>query len=250
MGYLRLLQLSRLMDEANDGTGGDAGGGAPPAAKPPEEKPPAAPTADVQAMIDAAVSKAVTANNATRDEKEAGLKKNKEELHGELKELQKKTKEKEDAIRMKEGNVEEVTAEINARVEGEYKEKLAEQSTAIENYKNEAHTKDVEAFVNEIVNQSNIKPAFKRARKLEIMADSKFGTDESGNMTIDGRNQQEFVKNWQENGQNVNDYVLAPQSNGGGAQGGKNDAGASGHAQVLESTTGNLFTAATKLVKT
>jgi len=246
MNYLKFLHDARILQSPEDGgEGGDGGGGA----KAPEPKTPVAAPGITQEQLDAAVSKAVSDNNNLRDAKEAGLKKNKEELHTEKKALQQQLKDNENAIRMRDGNVGEVTTEIDNRLKGEYKEKFAEQQKEIENYKTAAHNKSIEAFVNELVIESNIKPALQRARKLEILADGKIETDESGNMTIDGRNPKEFVSNWLENGQNVNDYVLAPSSSGGGAKGGKTGAGATGHVQILSSLEGaDLFAAASKLV--
>ena len=249
MNYLRFLQDTRKMNEAGSEVGDAGGGPENPPAKKAAPAPAAGITPEIQAMIDAAVGKAVSANDARRDTAEAGLKKNKEELHAEKKALQQQLKDNENRIRMKEGNVEDVTKEIKAQLTTEYAEKFADHEKQIANFQTEKHNNTIEAFVDDIVDQSNIKPAFKRARKLEIMADSKIVTDESGKLTIDGRNPKEFVSNWLENGQHVNDYVLAPTSNGGGAKGAKGNAGAGTHAQALEKHRGgNLFAVAAELV--
>lgn len=259
MSYLRFLQNSRLMNEAGQGEGGAPASTVTPSSissTSAQSHTPAAPASPapitqeaMQAAIKTAVDTALLANNAKRDEAEIGLKKNKEVLLTEKKALEKRLKDNADAIRMKAGDVGEVTREIEARVKGEYSEKLSDAEKQIEIFKTEKHNNTIEAFVDGIVDSCNIKPAFRNARKLEILHGNKIDTDESGNITIDGRNQQEFVKDWLENGQNVNDYVLAPTSNGGGANGAKGNAGATGHAETLSTLQGAaLMAAASKMV--
>lgn len=240
------------MNEAGQGEGGAPAASPKPAAQAPAAAPasPAPITQEaMQAAIKKAVDTAVAANNTQRDAGEAGLKKNKEALYTEKKALEKQLKDNEDAIRMKAGDVAEVTKEIEARVKGEYAENLSEAQKQIEIFKTEKHNNTIEAFIDGIVDTCNIKPAFRNARKLEILHGCKIETDESGNITIDGRNQQEFVTDWLENGQNVNDYVLAPVSNGGGANGATGIAGAAGHAETLSNLSGgSMFAAASEMV--
>ena len=243
MHYLRFLQDSRKMNAASNEGGSE---GAPPATPPAKADPPPAGISPEQ--MQAAIDKAVASNNATRDQQEAGLKKNKEDLHAEKKLLEQQMKDNADALRMQSGDVKSVTAEISTRLTGEFQEKFAEQQKEIAKFKTEKHNNTIEAFVNEIVELSNIKPAFRNGRKLEIMAGHEIKQDESGNLTIDGRNPKEFVSNWLETSKHVNDLVLAPASNGGGAAGAKIIAGATGHGIALGEAKGNIFTAAADLV--
>ena len=246
MSYLKQLQNARFMQEQQQ-EGGDAG------TKAPDKKPDPAPTAFTQAQVTEIATKAaadaVAANNLERDKKEAGLKQTKEDMHEQLKKIRQQEQDTLDSISMKDGNVAEVKKEIEARIKAEYAQKLTESKNQIETFEKEKHTKTIESFADELNELANIKQAFRKGRKLEILAEHDIKIDsETGNITIDGRNQQEFVNDWLENGQNVNDLVLAPQSNGGGAQGGKGNAGAVGHAVQLEKLGGGArFSAAAKM---
>ena len=246
----RLIPFAILMSPADDLSGADAGGGEnPPAAKTPIVKVDTTPAGFSQADLDAAVAKAVAANNTSRDEHEKGLKETKDSLLEQNKKHKEKIRDNELKQRMIDGDVEKVTKEIEARIKKENLEKLGEQQTEIENLKKASHNKSIESFVSEINDGCNIMSELREARALQILKNSEFTTDENGNTLIDGKNQQEFISDWLENGQNVDTWRSAKPSSGGGAKGGKSPAGTLNTAETLSKLSGGeMFAAASEMM--
>ena len=234
----RLHPFSVYMNEAGN-EGSDGGGGTPPPAKTPENT---GPTADqIQAQIDKAVADAVAANNAERDKSEKALKENKDSILEQLKQNKEKQRDLELKQRMIDGDVEKVTKEIEARIKKENAEKMSEYEKQIETLTTSSHNKNIESVVDAINDGCNIKSDLRNARKLEILHSSEITTDENGNILIDGKNQDEFISDWLENGQNVDTWKAAKPSSGGGSKGGKSQGGALNNAETTFEVIGRRY---------
>jgi len=201
-----------------------------------------------QTLIDGMLKKAVTDNNTFRDTQEKGLKENRDDILSDLKKSQEKTRDLELKKRMMDGNVEEVTKEITARVEGEYKERLTNSKNEFDNLKKQNDNNTINSALDAHLTDLGVKDSLKGARRKELLLDSKIELSETGTVTIDGLSLEDFGKQWLENGANVNDWIKADTMSGGGAQGGRGKVITS-NAGVLAGLSGKQrFEAAAKMM--
>ena len=235
MNYLRFLQDRRLMQEAQGGDeSGGAGGDAPPTFS--------------RADLDAAILKAqkettatLTASiNAQRDESEAGLLKNRDTLKQEKLDLQKKMQENQDAQRMQDGDVAAVTAEIEARIKAEYKEKLAEATGNVDKLQGTIDNNKINGALDAYMNDLKVKSTLREALKAQLLSENEVKLGESGGVMVGDLDVKSFMTNWAKTDVSK-DFILANGNSGGGGGGSRTTDSQDGKDDMMDLEGEDLF---------
>jgi hypothetical protein len=238
MNYLRFLQDSRKMQQNNDdgGEGGGAGGD--------KDKPVTFSQEQLDAAIATAVKKGVadatTAIHTARDASEAGLKKNRDTLKQEKLDLQAKLQENSDSQRMQDGDVKAVTAEIEARVKAEYKEKLAEATGNVDKLQGTIDNNKINGALDAYMNDLKVKSTLREALKAQLLSENEVKLGESGGVMVGDLDVKSFMANWAKT-EVSKDFILANSNSGGGGGGSRNTDSQDGKDDMMNLEGADLF---------
>jgi len=232
--YLRSLQQARLMDEAK---GGDESGGAGGTLL---KDPPAITQADVDAAVTKAVTDAIAANNTKRDEAEAGLKKNRDTLKQEKLDLQAKMLENTNAQRMQDGDVAAVTAEIEARIKDEYKDRLAEATANVDKLQGTIDNNTINGALDAQMNDLKVKSTLQEALKAQLLSENEVKLGESGGVLVGDLDIKTFMTDWAKTDVS-RDFILANSNSGGGGGGSRNTNSQNSETDMMDLEGTDLF---------
>ncbi len=180
-----------------------------------------------QKLIDAAVSKAVANNTTTLtqqlNEKHAsdtqGLVNNKTNLLEEKKKLQLRLEEIDQSKMISDGDIEGITLKAQANAKNDWEPKNTELKNQLDTANSQLYRMTSDATLEAAATKLNIKPAFKPAWKALIESEQKIEISEDRKtMTISGKPSADFFADWLKS-DNANDFILSPDSSGGGANG-------------------------------
>lgn len=233
MNYLKWLQDKRLMNEAGDGS--DSGGGAPPAAK---QDPPASATftqEQVQNLIDQALAKNTAQLEEKFNQSLSGIKKNRDEILTEKKQLQQKMRENELAQQMIDGDVEGARKEIRADLEAEYAEREKNYQEQLAKFTSQSDNDFRERELNSHLNDLRVKSVLRDDLMASLTQKSSIEKDNDGNrrLVIDGKPVKDYFEEWAKSDK-AEHYVVANPSSGGGGQGSGTTSGAQSSFEQLE----------------
>lgn len=215
---LSLISNRVLMSPEEGGQGGNAGGG--------NDNPPETFTKDqLDAAISKAVADAITKNNSERDEKEKGLKDNRDDILREKKKAEEKLQELKDKARLADGDLKGLTEEITKRVEAQFKDKLKEAKDQLENLQNSVDNNNIHSALDAQLEGLKVKSVLRRSLKNDILAENEITkSEESGLHLINGEPIESFFKAWSET-EDAKHYILADGNSGGGGPGNTNTCG-------------------------
>jgi len=244
MGYLKWLQDTRIMNEEGGDTGTGSGGA-----------PSAAPTftseqqAAINAQVAAAVTQAVDATNAKRDAGEAGLKKNRDEILAQKKQLTQDLIDKDLSLQMLDGDVEGVRNQITAELQGVYDEKVNELQSTLDKTIMAGDNEFTDNLLDKYLTDLMVKSSYQSDMKTGLLSRAKIEKAEDGSrsLIIEGKPAAEYFSEWSKS-EVAKDFVVAPSSSGGGGLGSSVTNGSASTFELLQNRDGaDLISAAMEL---